>query len=638
MKKILFIIIMCIGTYATMQAQDYINVFHTYENEAWKIPYTNTAMQQFDFTTNKKILEGNFICHDGSQMIVPLRVADIDSITWTYDLIDAEKGHNHYKVFTMNIITEEQTEIANKDEWLKCIISIDGKGEFSDYCGSGRIRGRGNSSWEWYNKKPYKFKLDNKSKILGLGKAKNWNLLANYRDLTDLMNTFAFEAARYMGMPFTNHTRYIEVFLNNKYIGLYQLTEKIEIGKNRVDIDETEGVLLSFDQDDGPSLSPNATDNFWSTIYNLPICIKHPSAPSAEKVDSVKTNFARLELAIKNKDYTTVKELMDVKSFINILLMHEFLYNVEIDAPRSLYAYKDKDGKYTFGPVWDWDAGYDFDWSNMYTGHTFFTNYKELLYGTNPVKQNGAYKISKFFINLFNVREFVEEYKQTWAQISDSIFLKPWQETQKYIEELSKGAYRREIVKWPVQDSNNNLSKETNTETSITIQAILSMSNWLQNRKSYLDGVIAAYPLPKNNAVISKDTIITGAISIDVNCVFTKGYTQNKKIVIDESKVYTYLDCKDLASLELIPLDADGDEGTNTAAGTYGAWFGNNGNTTEWAFGHVYVESNDLFVWNYGCHPNNCWPGDSHTVRMRFLKNEDNVVKVVDVFLNFLIV
>ena len=84
------------------------------------------------------------------------------------------------------------------------------------------------------------------------------------------MNTFVFEMGRELGIPFTNHSRYVELTLNGEYLGLYQLTEQIEVGKSRVDIGKKKGWLLSLDVDDGPAESPGAKENFWSSVYRMP--------------------------------------------------------------------------------------------------------------------------------------------------------------------------------------------------------------------------------------------------------------------------------------------------------------------------------------------------------------------------------
>lgn len=610
-------------------AQDWMNVHRHYDGQDWTFPLQVEQFLQFDFSADGKTLRLVTKKADESDIVVPFSMEYLDSISFSPSLTDEEKGHNKYRVFTMNISTEDGAKIQTKDDWIDCHISIDGKGEYSNYSGTGRIRGRGNSSWLYYKKKPYKFKLDEKSKLLGLEKAKNWNLLSNYRDVTDMMNVFAFETAQWMGMPHTNHTRFVEVFLNEEYVGVYQLTEKIEIQKHRVDIDEERGLLLVLDQDDGPNLSPDTQDNFWSEVYNLPICVKEPEDLTAEQIDSIKEEFSIVENAIKQRDYEALNQLVDIPSFISILQLHEYVYNVEIDAPRSLYMYKDKGGKYTFGPVWDYDAAFDFDWNNWTENHTYFSDYKELIYGTDPLKATGAaYHINKFFRDMFGNSEFVAQYKQAWAAKSDSMFIHPWEETQKYIDEMkSSGAYRRDVEKWPLKNPDW-WGGEYDVEEEIE-----KMSTWLQARKKYLDRVIAGYPEGGDPIVVIAEPVVKvkeDAVEVTATIDFAGGYSQDYQIRLDQSEIEALLGG---APTALEPLNQDGSVGWNTAAGRYGAWFDAYGNTNEWGRGHVYIESNELYKWSYGCHPANCAPGEQHTVSMQYRRRN----KTIDVNVTFTI-
>lgn len=611
MKKILLLVQALMCTYVAAEAQDWVNVHTRYYDVPWTFPVAAEQVRQFDINDDSSWLLGRIVRSDGSEIAVPFEMQQLDSISFGYSLADEDKGHDKYKVFTMSITTEDEADIADRETWVNCFFTIDGKGEYSNYSGTGRIRGRGNSSWLYYDKKPYKFKLDTKSKLLGLDKAKNWNLLSNYRDVTDMMNVFAFETAQWMGMPYTNHTRFVEVFLNGEYVGVYQLTEKVEIGKNRVAIDETDGVLLSIDQDDGPSLSPDAGDNFWSEVYRLPLCVKEPENMTEEQKSAVRSDFAVLEKAVQAHDYEAVSQLMDVPSFIGILQLHEYLYNVEIDAPRSLYLFKDKDGKYTFGPVWDWDAAYCFSWSNWTVNHAYFGDYKRLIYGTSPLDGTRAsYSINYFFRDMFASKAFVQEYKKAWAERSSQIYERNWAEVEKYVDEMRKGAYARDIARWPlaVPDSRN---QYFDVETELS-----KMSEWLKNRKSYLDDVIAAYPEKVDDAGGAPSVDVKdGKIMVKAGVRFASGYSQSYTIKIDADMVRQMLG-GDPTSLQ--PLDTDLTEGVNTAAGTYGAWFDEDGDTNGWAMGHVYIESDDLYIWRFGCHPDNCYPGDTHTVRMRY--------------------
>lgn len=386
-----------------------------------------------------------------------------------------------YQVAQLNIQTENNAPILGKEKehYVNFTLTVDSENPEWDYEGTGRIRGRGNSTWLWYDKKPYRMKLDKKASILGLAEEKDWVLLANYRDPTHLMNTFVFTAGEKLGMPYTNHTRYVEVTLNGDYIGLYQLTEQVEQGETRVNVADEGGILLSLDKDDGPELAPNEGDNFWSEVYALPICVKHPEDQTSAQLNAIKEEFAQLEQAIKNNDYYTASVRMDMQSFIDYMILQELVYNVEVDAPRSVYMHKDKGGKWVIGPLWDFDAGFDFDWGTMMTGHNYFTTYKELVLGTDPARRIGGYQVPKFFVDLFNNKQFVSEYKARWKEVRELVMSEFWETTYLYAQNAAE-AMKRDATRWPID-------KKYSTE-------IIRMKEWLSKRCSYLDIVIANYP------------------------------------------------------------------------------------------------------------------------------------------------
>jgi len=384
------------------------------------------------------------------------------------------------QVTQIQITTENTTEVNSTETYVNCSIKVTSNNKSWNYLGDGKIRGRGNSSWLWYDKKPYRIKLNAKAEMLGLKADKDWVLLADYRDPTHLMNAFVFTVGQGLGIPYTNHVRFVELTLNGEYIGLYMLTEQVEQGASRVAIDETDGVLLSLDADDGPELSPSATDNFWSLGYEVPVCVKSPEITSAAQLTAIQSDFAQLETAIKSASYSAVEKVLNIQSFIDYMLIQELVYNVEVDAPRSIYLYKDKGGRWTFGPLWDFDAGFDFDWSTMYTGHNYFANYKELVLGTDPVNHKNGYWVNSFFTDLFKNKQFVSEYKARWLVIKDKIMGEYWPETQAYADSFSE-ALARSNDRWPID-------KNSATETA-------HLQTWLTNRVAYMTTVIANYPV-----------------------------------------------------------------------------------------------------------------------------------------------
>ena len=381
-----------------------------------------------------------------------------------------------YRVAQMTITTDGGAAIDSKDkaDYRSCTIKVESDTAAWSYEGRGRIRGRGNSTWEWYPKKPYRLKLDEKAEILGLAADKDWVLLANYRDPTHLMNTFVFEMGERLGIPYPNHSRYVEVTLNGDYIGLYQLTEQIEQGKNRVNIDKEKGWLLALDADDGPEHSPAAEDNFWSEVYDLPVCVKHGDFTTA------KATFAELERLVQQHDYNALAVEMDIPVMIDYLLIQEFIYNVEVAAPRSIFLHRDKGGKWTYGPLWDFDAAFDFDWGQMTTGHYFFKDYRETVLGTDPARHISNYDYtSSFFTDMWKDKQFVSEVKNRWKQIRPRIMAEFWPETKRYAEACTE-AMARDAKRWPID-------KDYQTE-------INRMEKWLNSRAVYMDNIVSNYP------------------------------------------------------------------------------------------------------------------------------------------------
>ena len=621
MKKSLLLALLVAST-ATLYAQQRVHVHTTSQREHWDFPLTADSLAYADVDAD----QSHLLLHVNGGAQVPFLLSEVDSIRFAEDPLEETK--DHYKVFQLYITTDDGRDVTSKEDYKTCQILLNGGGSFSNYSASASIRGRGNSSWLWYDKKPYRIKLDEKHKLLGLDKAKHWVLLANYRDVTDLMNTFVFEMGQWLGLPFTNHTRYVELFLNGDYKGVYQLTEQIQQNKNRVDISDDRGILLSLDVDDGPGESPNAGDNFYSKVYRMPAAVKYPKDEfaTANTVDSVKAEFAKLEQAIKAKDYAQVQQLLDIPSFIKYLQIQEFIYNVELSAPRSIYMHKDGDGPWVMGPLWDFDAGYDFDWGDMYHGHYFFANYRETVMGSNPLKRNGNYNyVPQFFTDLFGCKEFVQAYKEQWASVKDSIVTRNWAEVEKYVKNLKGAPMARELARWPLRG----YSFSTEVE---------KMHQWLLNRCDFMTQLIENIPEPEAPIV---DDEVCGTVTTDCTMQWYDGYHQSNQVSVSKAEVLRLMGIseKDFqeSKVSIVPLMNDGTEGSNGTNGVFGGWFNEDGEPGSYAEGHVYIEVfDDLWNWNCGLYQQNCYD-EGHTVRMQYQYPVGGVLKKVNVEVRFTI-
>ncbi|EAR01496.1 CotH kinase family protein [Maribacter sp. HTCC2170] len=277
--------------------------------------------------------------------------------------------------------TNGSVPIVSKSVYVDGVLKVNAQSTNNDLTIDAQIRGRGNSTWG-YPKKPYKIKLSSEESILGLAPEKDWVLLSNYLDGTHLLNAVGMKIGQLLEMPFTNTITPVEVTINNEYQGLYMLTEQIEVKPNRVDVGE-DGLLLNLDT------NYDEEWQFRSSAYDLPVTVKYPKMIDAVKLTSIQSEFETLETLVAQADFPNNEYLdyIDDVSIAKYLIVYMLTGNEEINHPKSTYLYKTSMGKFTMGPIWDFDWGFAFEgtfqhfsvfdrplfWSSSSSGTQFFS-------------------------------------------------------------------------------------------------------------------------------------------------------------------------------------------------------------------------------------------------------------------------
>ena len=235
------------------------------------------------------------------------------------------------------------------------------------YHGTLKIRGRGNTTWNM-PKKGYRLKLTAAQPLLDMPAHKDWVLLANFADKTLMRNNLAFELSRRVGMAWTPRMRYAEFYLNNEFLGNYQIGEKIEVAPARVNItpitttDVTPpavegGYLLEVDYAD--RIDP-ADDFFVNNPSGYHFVMQAPSGSDVQPAQ--KAYIAAYTQALENSIFagdfnaqTGVPSRLDIDSLVNYYIVNELLKNKDAAMGSSVYLYKDRGTRLTMGPLWDFD-------------------------------------------------------------------------------------------------------------------------------------------------------------------------------------------------------------------------------------------------------------------------------------------
>lgn len=285
-----------------------------------------------------------------------------------YRIVSA-KCEEERKIPRVDVYTVDEKKIESKEEYIDCTVSVSDT-EINEY--KAGIRGRGNTTWKYYPKKPYRIKFEEKVSVFGEKANKSWVLLALYNDFSIVKDRLAFTMADALGTDvFVPSYNYVELYLNGEYNGLYLMTDQVDENKGRAGVKDSDYIedgnvevpfLVELD-DYAPSEGEEGKD--WFSVGGKPYNIKYPEADersedpeiAAAQFEYIRSFIEQVEIACNSGDYEKLRELVDVESFIDFFIIQEIMGQPEINW-KSVYMYKEAGSeKMKMGPVWD------FDWS-----------------------------------------------------------------------------------------------------------------------------------------------------------------------------------------------------------------------------------------------------------------------------------
>ena len=288
------------------------------------------------------------------------------------------------------------------------MLNAEGGTEYSGHIE--KLTAHGNSSWDYSQKKPYNLKLPQKENLYGMGKAKKWALLANYLDHSMLRNKLTEEMCKAAGMDCVMDSVFVDLYADGSYRGTYQLYERVQIQKNRINIRDLEEVTEKLNNRDlnsyvqkviGAADSYEYKENSYK-YYNIPnnpeditggyllqfqqwnrygdksksgfvtsrgqaIGIDGPEYASKAQVEYIRSYVQDMEDAIYSDNGYNAKgrhysDYLDEDSLIIAYLVQEISENIDATYS-SFYLWKDSDltgdGKLHFSPAWDFDLAYN---------------------------------------------------------------------------------------------------------------------------------------------------------------------------------------------------------------------------------------------------------------------------------------
>lgn len=287
----------------------------------------------------------------------------------------------------------------------------DGSTDFNDSIKY--IKGHGNYSFnsENWDKKSFTICLKKTGSILGLPAGERFTLFANASDSTLIRNDIARELEIKLGVKYASKGRFVDLYINNEYLGNYYLCPNIEIGSERININNLEADMKAlyknndfsqfsikevFDEKYGEGIIPveryselpinpsdisggyliereffdrykieyEASNSSFIGEKGEVFLIKSPDYCSREELEYIEEYIENADYILRN-NVDEAGTAIDIESFALRYLAEEITKNYDAGIS-SAYFYKDAgtDSKLCYAPGWDYDMslGNYLDW------------------------------------------------------------------------------------------------------------------------------------------------------------------------------------------------------------------------------------------------------------------------------------
>ena len=244
----------------------------------------------------------------------------------------------------------------------------------------GAFHVRGQSSAR-YDKKPYRLELraattdDRDCPMFGMPSESDWVLHAPFPDKSLIRNAFTYALGRDIGLA-APRSAFVELYLNSDgqgldsadYQGVYLLVETIKNQKSRLNLQQLKpadtalpalagGYIFKFEWQvmdlEQPLPCPAGQSNCWNFME---VVDPKPWVPEQQQylTQHLQQVVDALHSATPSDPTSGYPAFLDVDSFVNTVIINELTRNLDAYV-RSHYLYKDRDGKVTAGPLWDFD-------------------------------------------------------------------------------------------------------------------------------------------------------------------------------------------------------------------------------------------------------------------------------------------
>ena len=336
--------------------------------------------------------------------------------------------------------------IRNRTDWVDATVTLHYHVEVFEFEGlSAQIRGRGNSSWG-LPKQPFRLRFHEPVEMLCAGhSARNWTLIANHSDKTLMRNYAAYYFAGLLdGMDVSPYARFVDLYINGLYQGVYMLSIQMEVLPGRIQVTGHEDPHISeyFLQLDQRQIYDGIRGFEFVTVNRRHYQIRYPNNDirTIYHAEYVRQFIIKVENAIFRRD-ENVFDLICKQSFIDFYLVQELFKNQDAGFSSVFMTIRGQGDarRLAMGPVWDFDIA---------AGNAYYQGWATIHGGYSP---QGVWvtAVNPWFNGLLRIPEFAEATHQRWHEIRDNEVLQMMARVD-HLATVYEAHFYRNFERWPI--------------------------------------------------------------------------------------------------------------------------------------------------------------------------------------------
>lgn len=351
------------------------------------------------------------------------------------------------------------------------------------------IKYRGASSYSKFDKKQYRIKFYKNEKdsakevsLAGMGANSEWVLNGPYLDKTLIRNKLVYDLARELN-GWAPDTRFVELFVDGEYQGVYLAVEPVTNGESRLRLAEfgllsgETAYIVNRDRIDTGSEEIDTWGKTNGYTYNA-LYIRYPSKNKiTEKQKAyIQKDISEFEQVLHGKNFSDKRmgyqAYIDMDNWVDYFIINEFAMNYDA-GNLSTYLYKELDGKLQLA-VWDFNNGFD--------NYQWFRTETDVLHTVE----------NSWFQRLWQDENFRDRVCERYRQLRETTLADEHiaEKIASYQEELGE-AVDRNFKVWGYSFKENLLAGTSKEGTSRNIrsyeEAMKQLTDTIRERLAYLD-------------------------------------------------------------------------------------------------------------------------------------------------------